>query len=82
MTLMPEPVAESEPTRAKLAEQVGAAEKAIREYVQGHPGETPGKVQTGARNGWSPSVMAIAFWSLVNDRVLRVDDALRVQVDD
>lgn len=79
---MPEPATESEPTRAKLAEKVGAAEEAIRGYVQVHPNQTPGEVQAGARNGWSPSVMAIAFWSLVNQRVLRVDDALRVQVED
>lgn len=79
---MTEPVTESEPTRALLAEKVGAAEDAIRGYVQEHPGKTPGEVQAGARNGWSPSVMAIAFWSLVNRRVLRVDDALRVQARD
>jgi hypothetical protein len=79
---MSEPVTESEPTRAALAEKVGAAEEAIRGYVHDHPGQTPGEVQTGARNGWSPSVMAIAFWSLVNQRVLRVDDALRVQAED
>ncbi len=79
---MPEPVTESEPTRAKLAEKVDAAEAAIRGYVREHPGQTPGEVQAGARNGWSPSVMAIAFWSLVNQRVLRVDDSLRVQAED
>lgn len=79
---MPEPVTESEPTRAALAEKVLAAEAEIRGYVSANPGKTPGEVQAGARNGWSPSVMAIAFWSLVNQRVLRVDDALRVQPGD
>jgi len=79
---MSEPVTESEPTRAKLAAKVDAAEEAIRVYVQSHPGKSPGEVQAGARNGWSPSVMAIAFWSLVNRKVLRVDDALRVQAGD
>lgn len=79
---MSEPVTESEPTRAALAEKVDAAEAEIRRYVDENPGKTPGQVQNGARNGWSPSVMAIAFWSLVNQRVLRVDDALRVQPGD
>lgn len=79
---MPEPITESEPTRAALAKKVDAAEQAIRGYVHEHPGQTPGEVQTGARNGWSPSVMAIAFWSLVNQQVLRVDDTLRVQSED
>ena len=79
---MTEPETESEPTRAKLAEKVDAAEAAIRGYVHDNPGQTPGAVQAGARNGWSPSVMAIAFWSLVNRRVLRVDDALRVQAEE
>ena len=79
---MPEPVTESEPTRAKLAEKVEAAEAEIRGYVQANPDRTPGEVQAGARNGWSPSVMAIAFWSLVNQRVLRVDETLQVRVQD
>jgi hypothetical protein len=79
---MPEPVTESEPTRAALAEKVGAAEERIRRYVDENPGKTPGEVQNGARNGWSPSVMAIAFWSLVNQRVLRVEDGLHVQSGD
>src|SRR5690349_20568985 len=78
---MPEPVVESEPTRAKLAVKVAEAESAIRDYVEEHPDETPGEVQDGARNGWSPSVMAIAFWSLVNQRVLRVEDDLRVRAE-
>ena len=78
---MPEPVTESEPMRVALAEKVEAAAAEIREYVRVHPGKTPGEVQAGARNGWSPSVMAIAFWSLVNQRVLLVDDTLRVQAE-
>lgn len=79
---MTEPATESEPLRAQLAEKVVEAETAIRAYVESHPNQTPGAVQEGARNGWSPSVMAIAFWSLVNQRVLRVDEALRVHVGD
>lgn len=76
---MPEPTTESEPTRVKLAEKVEAATVEIQNYVREHPGKTPGEVQNAARNGWSPSVMAIAFWSLVNQRVLLVDEALRVR---
>jgi hypothetical protein len=79
---MTEPATESEPTREKLAEKVDAATEAIRGYVHEHAGQTPGEVQAGARNGWSPSVMAIAFWSLVNRGVLRVDDTLRVRAGD
>lgn len=79
---MPEPATESEPLRVQLAEKVGEAESAIRDYVKSHPSQTPGEIQEGARNGWSPSVMAIAFWSLVNKRVLRVDETLQVHVDD
>lgn len=79
---MPEPNTESEPTRAKLAKHVAAAEAEIRGYVRQHPDKTPGEVQSAARNGWSPSVMAIAFWSLVNQKVLLVDDALRVRTHD
>lgn len=78
---MPEPVTESDPMRVALAEKVEAAAAEIREYVRAHPGKTPGEVQAGARNGWSPSVMAIVFWSLVNQRVLLVDEMLRVQAE-
>lgn len=77
---MAEPVTESEPTRALLAEQVQQAEAEICKVVDenGASAHTPGEIQTAARNGWSASVMAIAFWSLVSKRVLVVDESLHV----
>ena len=81
---MTEPVTESEPTRTALAEQVQQAEAEIRKVVTANDSspQTPGEIQTAARNGWSASVMAIAFWSLVNRRVLKVDENLHVRQPD
>jgi hypothetical protein len=76
---MAEPATESEPTRSELAGQVQDAEAAIRTILESAPAErTPGEIQSAARNGWSASVMAIAFWGLVNRRIIMVDEDLRV----
>ena len=63
------------------ATEVRAAEKAICAVVATSSGGTwtPRQLQEQAKNGWSMTVMNIAFWNLVNSGRLSVDERFRVK---
>ena len=66
---------------AEVAEDVAAAREALRRYVSAHPDATwtPRALQLEVQNGWSTSVVSIAFWELVASGELAVDEQLRVR---
>lgn len=74
---MPE---ESEQILDDLGSAVTDAEAALRSAVAADPDRTwtPRELQAAAENGWSNSVMSIAFWRLVSDGTLQVDEQLTV----
>ena len=71
-----------EPQLGQLADEVREAEKALLAKLEEEPNRewNPRELQDAARtNGWSSSVVSIAFWRLVSSERLRVDEHLRVR---
>ena len=64
-----------------LADHVAAAEEAIRALLQNSEGRawTIRELQDEAANGWSPSVMSIAFLRLLKAREVQVGPDLQVR---
>lgn len=70
---------ETEPAVTELSKRVDAAEEALLSSLEGWTDPpTPRDLQEGAQNGWSPAVMSIAFWRLVNRGKLDLDQQGRV----
>lgn len=67
---------------AEVAEQVAAAREALQQYLAAHPANTwsPRGLQREVQNRWLTSVVSIAFWQLVANGELAVDEQLRVSI--
>lgn len=72
---------ELEPQLGQLSEEVREAEDALLETLREDPHQewTPRSLQNAAVNGWSAGVVSIAFWRLVSNGRLIVDELLRVR---
>ncbi len=69
-----------EPHSSQLSGQVDEAETALLRTLVHEPERpwSPRELQEAATNGWSASVVSIAFWRLVSSGRLSVDEELRV----
>jgi hypothetical protein len=70
-----------EPHSSHLSGQVNQAENALLSTLDQEPARqwSPRELQEEATNGWSASVVSIAFWRLVSSGRLSVDEQLRVR---
>jgi hypothetical protein len=73
--------ADSESALGITAQQVRLAQDALRERLREDDARVwrARDLQEAVRNGWSSSVVSIAFWGLVEDGELVIDDDLGVR---
>lgn len=69
-----------EPHLSHLSGQVHEAESALCRVLAQQPERqwSPRELQEEATNGWSASIVSIAFWRLVSSGRLSVDEQLHV----
>lgn len=73
---------DAEPLATSIVDDVDAAEEKTLEVARVDPERTwtPRELMAEAKNGFSNSVMSIAFWNLVQQNVLRVSTDMTVRL--